>query len=81
MLAMETTTELAKIRILCHTGKARRIREEANVSLSEIATEVGVTPTTVWRWETNLRRPAGAMAHRYAAVLRGLQQVLTSNAG
>lgn len=44
----------------------------ADVSLSEIAGPVGVSPSTIHRWETGDRRPTGAAALRYGELLSEL---------
>lgn len=46
-------------RRLLSTGEARRLRVAAGVILAEIAEEVGVTETTVARWEGGVRQPRG----------------------
>jgi transcriptional regulator with XRE-family HTH domain len=51
------------------TGAAKSIRLAAGVSLPEIARDVGVAHSTVYRWENNLNVPKGEAALRYAALL------------
>lgn len=53
----------------------RLIRHQANVTLEEIAAEVGVGPMTVWRWEQGLVRPRRESAIRYRNILRRLAKV------
>jgi DNA-binding transcriptional regulator YiaG len=64
------TPHLVRIRDLCQSGEARRIRIAAGVSQTEIADDIGdVTPAAVHRWETGGRRPHGKPALRYLELL------------
>lgn len=65
---------LALVRDLAHSGQARLRRENARLSLSEIARTCGVDTATVWRWETGRRRPRGAPALRYLQLLELLKK-------
>lgn len=67
--------ELAEARSLLRSGEARRIREAREISLSEIARGIGVTPGAVSRWETGERRPVGESALAYAELLTSLRKV------
>jgi transcriptional regulator with XRE-family HTH domain len=59
-------------RRLAQNGGARTIRQAAGVSASEVARLLDVTPGAVSRWERGQRIPRGAMAERWAEVLRKL---------
>lgn len=61
--------ELSRVRRLAVTGAARALRENAGLSLSEVALDSGVHKTTISRWERGLRRPRGEAAARYLRVL------------
>lgn len=69
-------SELAEIRRLINSGRARTIRMSAKVSLAEVAEDIedGVSPTTVLRWERGQRSPHGPAALAYLEVLRRLEQ-------
>jgi DNA-binding transcriptional regulator YiaG len=67
--------QLAQIRELARSGRARSIRERANVSTKEVADSLGVHEATVARWETGVRSPRGPAALRYAELLRALSEV------
>jgi transcriptional regulator with XRE-family HTH domain len=54
------------------TGVARQLRVGRRLTLREVAAAVGCAPSTVLRWERGERRPRGAAAARYGAVLRRL---------
>jgi DNA-binding transcriptional regulator YiaG len=56
------------------TGAARALREDAGLSLAELARAAEVHKTTVFRWEQGLRRPRGEAAVRYLAVLEDLSR-------
>jgi transcriptional regulator with XRE-family HTH domain len=60
---------IAKVRALSRTGVARRLRIAADLSLPETAGAVGVSTSTMWRWEEGQRRPTGEKALRYADLL------------
>jgi len=65
-------TALVRIRRLASTGAARAIRQDAGLSLGEMAQDVGVHRSTLFRWEAGLRRPRGPAAERYLALLEDL---------
>jgi DNA-binding transcriptional regulator YiaG len=67
-----TPVRLATVRRLAATGEARRIRQAANLSQSEIAAEVRVHEATVSQWESGKQRPRGDAALRYLDVLEAL---------
>lgn len=60
---------LIRVRRLAATGAARIIRQEAGLSLTELAAAADVHRTTIFRWEHGQRRPRGPAALRYLAVL------------
>lgn len=64
--------KLARVRRLAACGEARKRRQAADLSLSEIAKEVGVTHGTVWKWETGKLRPNGPAALKYLSLLEKL---------
>jgi DNA-binding transcriptional regulator YiaG len=65
--------EVRARRTLPGPALARAIREAAGVSQSRLAEELGVDRVTVTRWEGGHRRPRGARAVAYAALLAELQ--------
>ena len=65
--------DLARLRDMTTSGKARRIRLAARLSLHEMARAIGSSHAAVQRWETNERRPRGELALRYLALLDALQ--------
>lgn len=66
------TIELSQVRELAVNGSARTIRTTARLTLAEVAAEIGVAPSTVWRWERGQRNPRGAAALRYGRLLAQL---------
>jgi len=64
-----TAKELIRVRRLAVTGAARALREEAGLSLAEVADAAQVHKVTVFRWEHGQRRPHGEAAARYLRVL------------
>lgn len=69
---VDSLAELARIRSLVGTGAARPIRQNAGLSLGEIAKSIGVSPGTVLRWENRERVPHGAPAVAYGRLLATL---------
>jgi DNA-binding transcriptional regulator YiaG len=67
------SARLAAIRRKCSTGEAKQVRVAANVSISEIAADIGVTPNAVWAWENCRRSPQGDAALLYARALSRLE--------
>ena len=65
-------SQLATVRALAASGTARSIRLEARLSLSEVADQIGVSTSTVFRWEQGQRKPKGQPALRYGALLAEL---------
>ncbi len=63
---------IAWVRRLAKSGGARAIREGADISGPELARELGVSPSSLSRWERGLRSPRGDAAKRWAAALRKL---------
>lgn len=66
--------DLADLREMVADGRARQLRESANLSRADIGRAAGIGEVTVWRWENGKRRPTGSAALRYARVLRLLEQ-------
>lgn len=66
------TTDVPAVRIvraMCQNGAARDLRVRAGLTLADVAERVGVTRTSVWRWEHAERLPSGQHAVDYWAVL------------
>lgn len=64
--------QLSALRALLRTGAASSIRIAADLSLAEIAAPLGVSKTTVLRWERGERVPRGELALAYWLLLRNL---------
>lgn len=67
--------EIARVRGLARSGRARAIRQQARLSQAEIAQAVGVHEATIARWESGTRAPRGAAALRWGSLLRELVEV------
>jgi DNA-binding XRE family transcriptional regulator len=52
----------------------RRVRREAGLTLAEVGRLLGVTGSTVSRWERGTMPPEGASRLVYAALLRALSE-------
>ncbi|MFI5981356.1 helix-turn-helix domain-containing protein [Streptomyces sp. NPDC051555] len=65
--SIETTSELA----LPSPKERRRLREAAELTHDDVATAVGVTPSTVRSWETGRTAPRGRKREAYVKLLTG----------
>jgi transcriptional regulator with XRE-family HTH domain len=63
---------LARLRRRIKSGAARDIRQNAGLSLAEVADPTKVSPSTVLRWERGECMPHGEKAERYAGILDDL---------
>lgn len=59
-------------------GRATAIRRSAGLSLAMVARSVGADHTAVSRWERGQRRPTGAAALNYYALLKRLDKAAAS---
>lgn len=69
---MDADTYLVRIawaRKLARSGRARAIRQEAGITLGEVADRVGVTVSTICKWEAGQRKPTGEPAALYGELL------------
>jgi transcriptional regulator with XRE-family HTH domain len=73
-MTTDTARQLAYVRRLARTGAARAMREEASLSLREMAEAVGTTRASLSRWERHESIPRASAALRWVAVLEGLAQ-------
>ena len=65
---------LREARKFAASGAGRAIREATGLSLHELADAIGVSASTLLRWERGEHRPRGASAIRYADVLHRLTE-------
>ena len=72
---------LARVRAAVTSGEARRLREAAHLSISEIAHACGVDQSTVWRWERGIRKPRGRPALAYGTLLDSLRNASHVSSG
>ncbi len=70
--------EVRNARRLPSPAMAKLIRQQAGVSQTRLAKELGVHYITVLRWENGSRVPRGETRARYAALLAEIQQELSS---
>jgi DNA-binding transcriptional regulator YiaG len=59
-------------RFRCRDGTARIIRQHAGLSLAEAGSFLGVSLSTVSKWETGDRQPRTEFAIAYGRFLRGI---------
>jgi DNA-binding transcriptional regulator YiaG len=50
------------------------MRSRGDLSQSEVARAIGVSPATIWRWESGDRRPQGEAAVRWVRFLHSLER-------
>lgn len=70
----DALVDLTRTRDLLRTGAARIVRVNAGLSLGEVATSLGVQPSTVMRWENGSRVPRGEAAVTYGRLLEQLME-------
>jgi transcriptional regulator with XRE-family HTH domain len=75
MTAAQEVLAVARLRADLKSGRARAIREEANLTQPEVARGVGVSQSAIAQWEAGRRVPRGDAAVRYAQFLLDLDQV------
>lgn len=73
---MDTSLRLARLRMLCRSGTARRIRLALDIGQADIAHDVHTTPGAISHWELNRRVPRDREAAlRYLDILEKLAPV------
>lgn len=65
---------LVRLRAVASSGEARRIREAARLSISELANACGVDQSTIWRWEHGHRSPRGERGLAYGQLIETLRK-------
>jgi DNA-binding transcriptional regulator YiaG len=73
-MTVDDLRELSTLRALLRSGAAASIRMANDLSLAEVAAPLGVSKTTVLRWERGERVPRGETALAYWALLRSLMR-------
>ena len=63
-------------RLLGPTGRGRRLRERAGLSIRELAGLLGVDAATLSRWENGRTHPRGSGAARWLAACRTIEEEL-----
>ena len=66
---------IAKVRAQAADGTARRLREDAGISLRELAAAVQASPSTVHRWESGECIPRRDSALAWADMLDAISKV------
>jgi DNA-binding transcriptional regulator YiaG len=72
--SFEYAVDVVRGRQLATSGAGRKLREQAGLSLAEVATACGVYPSTVLRWETGARVPRDRHAIAYKELLERLHE-------
>jgi DNA-binding transcriptional regulator YiaG len=73
-MAQAQILRLAWVRAAISSGEAQRLREEAQLTIGEVARACGVDQSTVWRWESGQRRPRGQPALKLASLIESLRE-------
>jgi transcriptional regulator with XRE-family HTH domain len=77
-MAQTHILRLVQVRAALNSGEARRIREAARLTISEVARAVGVDQSTVWRWENGARVPrSGQQITAYSELIDSLRHQST----
>jgi DNA-binding transcriptional regulator YiaG len=74
-MTADDTVALAEARVRVANGDLETIRRRTKLSQESIARAVGVSRTSVLRWEMGERVPSGEPAVRLAHLLRELDRV------
>jgi DNA-binding transcriptional regulator YiaG len=72
---------VAEGRTAGRSGRGRRIRRAAQLSMSDVARELGVSLDSIQRWEWGVRQPRAEQAVLYALLLRRLEKYDDGGAG
>lgn len=56
------------------SGEAKKIRQQAGLTMAQVAVVVGVDVSSVSKWESGSRKPRGEHAVKWAALLNELEQ-------
>jgi DNA-binding transcriptional regulator YiaG len=67
---------LASLYLDLIAGRPRRIRKSAGLAQSDLAHAIGASRSTVGSWEDGRRKPRGALAARYIALLESLADLV-----
>ncbi len=65
---------IQEARVALRSGDAVAFREARALTIPELAVQIDVAASTLWRWEQGLSTPKGARAVRYAKALRRLRR-------
>ena len=79
-MEIDTLMQIVATRQRARDGTARAIRQRAGVTLAEMARTVGVTESTMSRWESGQRNPRGEAALRWMEALAELERATTGAA-
>lgn len=70
---MSNLIVIQEVRRLARSGEARKLRQRSRVSLREMASEIGVDPSSLSRWETGETAPRAEAAFRWATALLAIR--------
>lgn len=57
------------------------LRQRTGLSTADLGREIGVTATSVWRWEAGQREPRGEHRRQYAGFLAAAMDVAKEDLG
>jgi transcriptional regulator with XRE-family HTH domain len=78
MDAEYTADLIAEGRAAARTGRGRRIRKAARLSMADVARDLDISLDSVQRWELGVRQPRAERAAAYARLLRRLERFATT---
>ena len=73
---MQEFDAIIRERVLPNPKARRALREASGLGLSELAGQIGVHRTALYRWERGVREPRGDNRARYAAFLAAAKEAL-----
>ena len=69
---IKDAVEIARVRQMARTGRAKEIRTRAGLTIVDLAEALDVSTTTIFRWERALCSPRADAALRYGRLLTDL---------
>jgi transcriptional regulator with XRE-family HTH domain len=73
---METIEAVMKAARLAERQFGRQLREQAGLSVRQVAKDIGVDPTTLSRWERGQSRPRADAARKWMQVCAAISEHL-----
>jgi DNA-binding transcriptional regulator YiaG len=80
-MRMSETADLLRLAGWVKAGQARAIRKDAGLTAGSVATDLGVSASTVAKWETGKVTPPRARALAWLRLLREIDATVKAGSG